>query len=268
TTDTLVSYINLKLALMGFQPAASTGSGEFNEIAASLVAQYREKERLLATHVCATDKRIQTFLYDYLQGVPVTRLPSRTLTLDRAGMARILSLPAGRDEFRSSILSSYRTKQGVLHNPLSDRRTTQGIFHVTEGGLPIPDDKIGVPKVTFAKMLALALNPPRDIMRLPFTASQANPVECFASLLLRPTVCPEVPGFTPKKSMEVRFFAPGNLVSNLDFVESIFGNGGDPGLPENDAALDTEHWTGHTGCVILAPHLIKITKKDAGLPPW
>ena len=28
--------------------------------------------------------------------------------------------------------------------------------------------------------------------------------------------------------METRFFAPGGLVSNLDFVESIFGNAGDP----------------------------------------
>jgi hypothetical protein len=268
TSDTLVSYINLKLALMGFQPAAAAAGGEFDEIAASLVAQYREKERLLATHVCASDKRIQTFLYDYLQDVPVARLPLRTLILDRPGMARVLSLPVGRDEFRSSILSSYRTKQGVLHNPLSDRRTTHGIFHVTEGGLPIPDDKIGVPKLTFGKMLALAMNPPRDILRIPFAATQPNPVECFVSLLLRPIVCPEVPGFTQQKSMEIRFFAPGNLVSNLDFVENIFGNGGDPCLPENDAALDTEHWTGHTGCVILAPHLTKVTKKDAGLPHW
>ncbi len=39
--------------------------------------------------------------------------------------------------------------------------------------------------------------------------------------------------------MEIRFFAPGGLVSNLDFVESIFGNAGDPYLPENDAALDS-----------------------------
>ena len=49
-----------------------------------------------------------------------------------------------------------------------------------------------------------------------------------------------------------RFFAPGSLVSNLDFVENIFGNAGDPFLPENDAGLDVDHWTGHTGCVILA----------------
>lgn len=58
--------------------------------------------------------------------------------------------------------------------------------------------------------------------------------------------------------METRFFAPGSLVSNLDFVESIFGNGGDPQLPENDA--------GHIGCVILAPHLVGLKKKDLRLP--
>ena len=39
---------------------------------------------------------------------------------------------------------------------------------------------------------------------------------------------PRSPGHAPEKTMEVRFFAPGSLVSNLDFVESIFGNGGDP----------------------------------------
>ena len=268
SSDTLTSFINLKLALLGFQPVKTRGGEELGEIAGSLIAQYREKERLLATHVCPPDQRIQSFLYDYFQEIPVPRLPSRTLTLDRAGMARALSLPVDSDEFTSSILHSYRTKQGVLHNPKSDRRTTQGIFHVTEGGLPIPDDKIGVPKATFARMLALALNPPRDILRLPFTATQPQPVECFVSLLLRPIICPEVPGFIERKTMEIRFFAPGNLVSNLDFVENIFGNAGDPNLPENDAGLDTQHWSGHSGCVILAPHLTKITKKDAGLPPW
>lgn len=66
--------------------------------------------------------------------------------------------------------------------------------------------------------------------------------------------------------METRFFAPGNLVSNLDFVETIFGNAGDPFLPENDARLDVRHWSGHTGCVILTPHLTKVKKKDVGLP--
>ena len=268
TPAQLVSFINVKLALLGCQPVVVEGGGDSSDIVAAFAAQYQEKERLLGQYLCPADQRIQTFLYDYLQDVPVTRLPLRTFTLDRAGMARLLSLPVDRDDFSSDIINSYRVKQGVLHNPRSDRRTTQGIFHVTEGGLPIPDDKLGVPKITFAKMLSLALNPPRELLRLPFTATQPQPAECFVSLLLRPVICPQVPGFTPEKTMEVRFFAPGNLVSNLDFVESIFGNAGDPLLPQNDSGLDSEHWSGHTGCVILAPHLIRATKKSVGLPHW
>ena len=268
TSAQLISYINVKLALLGCQPVAATGGPDASDIVAAFAAQYQEKDRLLGQYLCPADQRIQTFLYDYLQDVPVPRLPLRTLTLDRLGLARVLSLPVDRDDFASDIINSYRVKQGVLHNPKSDRRTTAGIFHITEGGLPIPDDKLGVPKLTFARMLGLALNPPPELMRLPFTATQAQPAECFVSLLLRPVVCPEVRGFTAEKTMEVRFFAPGNLVCNLDFVESIFGNAGDPLLPENDAGLDVEHWTGHTGCVILAPHLVKATKKSVGLPHW
>ena len=47
-------------------------------------------------------------------------------------------------------------------------------MHV-QGGLPIPDDKIAVPKGVFGKLLALALTPPRELMRLPFTATQPKP---------------------------------------------------------------------------------------------
>jgi hypothetical protein len=264
----LIAHINIKLAHIGCSPVPLKGDAEFAEIAAQMAGASREKDRLLGQYLCPPDARIQSFLYDYFQSIVVPKLPSRTFTLDRPGIARVLSLPLDRDEFSSTILNSYRVANGVLHNPRSDRRTTQGIFHVTEGGLPIPDDKMGVPKVTFAKMLDLALKPPREIMQLPFTATQPKPAECFVSLLIRPLVCPAVPGFTAEKSMEVRFFVPGNLVSNLDFIESIFGNAGDPLLPENDSALDTEHWSGHTGCVILAPHLVKVTKKAVGLPHW
>ncbi|HEX7652783.1 MAG TPA: hypothetical protein VF607_04715, partial [Verrucomicrobiae bacterium] len=258
----------MKLAHIGCQPVPLKGDDEFAEIAATMAGLSREKDRLLGQYLCPPDARIQSFLYDYFENQQVPKLPSRTFTLDRPGLARILSLPLDRDEFASTILNSYRVANGVLHNPKSDRRTTAGIFHVTEGGLPIPDDKMGVPKATFVKMLELALNPPREIMQLPFTSTQPKTAECFVSLLIRPLVSPAVPGFSAEKSMEVRFFVPGNLVSNLDFIESIFGNAGDPLLPDNDAALDTEHWSGHTGCVILAPHLIKATKKAVGLPHW
>ena len=73
----LIPYINVKLSLLGFQPVATEAGAEFNEVVSTLIAQYREKERLLANHLCPADQRIQTFLYDYLQDVPVAKLPLR-----------------------------------------------------------------------------------------------------------------------------------------------------------------------------------------------
>jgi hypothetical protein len=265
----LVSYINLKLTGLGCPTVPHEMDPEFSEMLGSLLRRSQETDRLLSNYLCPADSRIQTFLYDYLQdAVAVPKLPTRTFVLDRPGLARALSLPPDVDDFSSDIIQSYRVKQGVLHNPKSDRRTTKGIFHATEGGLPIPDDKKAVPKAVFGNLLRLALSPPSELLRLPFTSAQDKQAECFVSLLLRPIVCPEVMGYTAEKTMEVRFFAPGNLVSNLDFVESIFGNAGDPYLPQNDAGLDAEHWTGHTGCVILATHLTSVTKKAVGLPPY
>lgn len=266
--EKLIQYINLKLAFMGC-PTVAGEDAAFQEMAEALLAHQRETDRLLAKYLPPVDQRIQDFLASHLADTgTVPRLPSRTFILDRPGIARVLSLPPDKNEYVSDIVRSFRVKQGVLHNPQSDRRTTQGVFHIAEGGLPVPADKFSVPRGTFAQLLKHALNPPRKLMRLPFTSSQKHQAECFVSLMLRPLVCPAVGGVIPHKSMEIRFFVPGNLVSNLDFVESIFGNAGDPFLPENDAGLDVHHWTGHTGCVILAPHLIKLTKRELGLPPY
>jgi phosphoenolpyruvate carboxykinase (diphosphate) len=263
-------HLNLKLAELGLPPVPLAGeTAGLDDSLAHFIAHNREKDRLLARYACPVDKRINDFLHDYLcDAVVPPELPRITLTLDRYGLARALSLPPDRDEVVTPMLRSYRLHNGILHNPKSDRRTTAGIFHVTEGGLPIPDDKKAVPKEVFAAMFRRALQPPAELLQLPFTASLPKPAECFVSLLLRPTVCPEVPGVQARQRIEVRFFVPGSLVANLDFVESIFGNGGDPFLPENDAALDPEHWSGHTGCVVLAPHLNGLTKKELGLPHW
>lgn len=263
-------YINLKLSSTG-QPASHAGDDEFMSIAHDLLKSYREKNRLLSHYLCPIDRRIQDFLDSYLEDMGEdgkARLPSNSLVLDRYGVARELSLPSDGDVFTSDIVSSYRVRQGILHNPANDRRTTEGSFHVAEGGLPIPGDKKAVPKIAFARLLASALNPPEELLELPFTANEAQKAKLFVSLLLRPVVCPAISSVQPEKSMEVRFFAPGNLVSNLDFMESIFGNAGNPYLPENDAALDVEHWSGHTGCVILAPHLTRLSKKALGLPHY
>jgi hypothetical protein len=263
----LVEYINLKLASMGCPTVNVKTDSPFQDVAESLIAHHREQERLLSSYLCPADWRIQQWLNDFLYETgDVPRLPSKSFVLDRHGVARTLSLPLEGDEFKSDIIHSFRIRQGVLHNPVNDRRTTKGVFHIADGGFPVPADKIAVPLKTFNRMLGFALQPPSSLMQLPFTSEQEAKAECFVSLLLRPLVVPAVPGVIEEKRSEIRFFAPGNLISNLDFVETIFGNAGDPNLPENDAGLDVHHWTGHTGCVILAPHLTGIKKKDAGLP--
>ena len=268
-TDTnLLRYINLKLAALGQPVPESTAHDTFLEIAAPLLRNHYQKNLLLGEQLCSADARIQAFLNSYFsdiapEGAP--HLPAMSFVLDRPGMARVLSLPLRGDTYASPYLHSYRVSQGVLHNPKSDRRTTKGIFHIVEGGLPVPADKIEVPKIAFLRILDAALRAPDDVLALPFSGGEKEPIRTFVSLLMRPLVCPAT-GTDVEKTMETRFFAPGSLVSNLDFVEEIFGNGGDPFLPENDAALDALHWTGHTGCVILAPHLAGILKKDVGLP--
>ena len=263
----LIRYIDLKLAALGFSTKRHVDSDIF-EMAGSLLRNYHQKDMMLGNPLSPVDRRIQDFLDDYLNDTcpeGVAQIPGDTFLLDRPGLARVLSLPLSGSTFACDYLQSYRVQQGILHNPRSDRRTTQGIFHIVEGGFPVPADKKAVPKKAFAALLKAALRPSPNLMVLPFSADQEEPVRLLASLLLRPVVCPATER-DPQKSMEIRFFVPGNLVSSLDFVERIFGNGGDPYLPESDAALDVMHWTGHTGCVILAPHLAGIKKRDVGLP--
>lgn len=262
------AYLQIKLKALGL-PGGNDAPDDLMEVADPLIAHYREQFRMLQGRLCPADQRIQDFLNRYFSRVvdPGTvRIPAQSLTLDRHGLARELSLPEGGDYFKSPLVESYRIQQGVLHNPVKDRRTTQGVFHVAEGGLPIPDDKKAVPLEAAARVVAAAMAQPDEIMELPYHAGRPDPARTWVSLLLRPLVCPEVPGYIHEKRMEVRFFAPAGLISNLDFVESIFGNAADPYLSENDAALDALHWTGHTGCVILAPHLTRLTKKGVGLP--
>ena len=205
-------YINLKLASCGQPTCIDAESVDFMDTANDLLLTYVEKSRKLATtSYYPSDQRIQDFLNNYLADLELEQIPSLptiTFELDRHGVARELSLPIGEDHFVSESVSSFRVKQGVLHNPASDRRTTKGSFHVAAGGLPVPSDKKEVPKHTFAAMLSHAVNPPEDLLSLPFTANQPEPARMFASLLLRPVVCPEIPGVEAEKSMEVRFFAP------------------------------------------------------------
>ncbi|MCG6937329.1 MAG: hypothetical protein LJE83_04060 [Gammaproteobacteria bacterium] len=267
----LLQHIDLQLASLDQPPCKQPYKNSYLDVANSLLKNYRQHRHLLADYRCPADQRIEAFLNDYLKANDVqytVRLPGSSFILGKAGLARELSLPASGSYYKSDLLSSYRVAQGVLHNPKNDRRTTAGVFHIVGGGLPIPLDKRVVPVEVYAKLLDAALNPPDDMMVLPITAEQEQVARSWVSLYIRPLVRPEINAVHPAKTMETRIFAPGGLTANIDFIESIFGNAGDPFLAENDAALDIEHWTGHSGCIILAPHLTGLRKKDLGLPHY
>src|SRR5580765_1831356 len=131
--EEIIRYINLKLAALGVATAGEGGRTGFLSVAGDLLADYQEFSRLLDGYLCPADQRIQAFLDEHLadaRPVAPARLPARTFVVDRHGMAREMSLPIDLDEHHSPLLASYRVRQGVLHNPRSDRRTTQGVFHI------------------------------------------------------------------------------------------------------------------------------------------
>lgn len=268
--DQLVRYVNLKLMVNGLPlPACAENAEQLP--ADNLVKSLHQRLKLLDDTLCPADRRIEIFLQQHFADVKTSgplQLPRRTIILDRHGLAREMSLPQGSDNYSNALVSSYRVRNGVLHNPRHDRRATKGTFQIAAGGLPVPRDKVEVPKPVFAELLRRAVAPPDELLELPFTNNMAAKARSFVTLLLRPLVRPAVPDVTDEKTLEIRFFVPGSLVSNLDFVESVFGNAGDPFLPGNDAGLDPRHWTGHTGCVILAPHPSMVTKRAAGLPHY
>jgi hypothetical protein len=194
--DSLVMrrIIAVKLAAKGLE-VPTTKDDEILDLAGDLFRTYREQSRLLDSHLCPIDQRIQAFLDDALASTGETvRLPASTLCVDRYGLARELSLPQHADEFHNSEIASYRLSNGILSNPFNDKRTTKKTFHVAEYGLPIPGDKIAVPLVTYARILQAALNPPKELNQLPYTTGWDAPVETMATLHIRPLVCPQVPG--------------------------------------------------------------------------
>jgi hypothetical protein len=130
----LQRVIAVKLAAQGFENKSGTGKNdEILDVASDLFRVYREQSRLLDRYRPPIDQRIQAYLDDVFKstGDPDTpQLPQQTLAVDRFGLARELSFPQGGIEFHNSEINSYRLpKNGVLHNPINDKRTTKGVFH-------------------------------------------------------------------------------------------------------------------------------------------
>ena len=274
TSEDRIQYINFKLASLGLpiyrsDDTNNASSTYFIDLFEDIIKDYKEKTRMADIDEIGIYKRINQFFSTYFNDSPIPpRGIEDSLTLDHYGLAREMSLPPDGNTFSNEYINSYRIKQGVLQNPRNDRRTTKGSFHIVEGGLAIPYDKKAVPKETFIQLYQAAVNPPKELMILPFTANQAQSAKTFVSLMIKPVVSPKVPGILEEKTMEILFVVPGSLISNLDFIESVFGNAGDPSFHNNDSGLDVDNWSGHTGFILLAPHLTKIRKVDLGLPHY
>lgn len=271
TREDRIQYINFKLASLDLPIYRSDSDNEtstyFIDLFEDIIKDYKEKKRMVDVKEVGIYKRINRFFSTYFSDNPyLPKVVDDSLTLDHYGLAREMSLPPDGNTFSNEYINSYRIKQGVLNNPRNDRRTTEGSFHIVEGGLPIPYDKKAVPKETFVRLYKEALNPPEDLKLLPFTINQDEKAKTFVSLMIKPIVSPKVPGVLDEKRSEILFVAPGSFVSNLDFIESVFGNTGDPSSHNNDSGLDVDHWSGHTGYILLAPHLTKMKKVDLGLP--
>jgi len=269
-----MKYINIKLATLGL-PIYKDGSNDENssqymiDLFEHIIEDYKEKKRLIDDKEIPINRRVSDFFTEYFSEMnEIPKIIKNQFVLDHYGLARELSLPPNGDEFSSEYSKSYRIKQGILNNPKHDRRTTKGSFHIVEGNLRVPFDKKEVPKIAFTKLYKAAANPPEELKVLPYTALQEKQAKTFVSLLVKPTISPKVEGVIDKKYMETLFIVPGSLVTNLDFVESVFGNAGDFSSHFNDSGLDVDHWSGHTGYIILAPHLTKLKKKDMGLPQY
>ena len=273
THEDRIQYINFKLASLGLPIYRSDSDNEtstyFIDLFEDIIKDYKEKKRMVDVNEVGIYKRINRFFHSYYSdNAYQPKVVDDALTLDHYGLAREMSLPPDGNIFNNEYISSYRIKQGVLNNPRNDRRTTEGSFHLVEGGLAIPYDKKAVPKETFARLYKAAIHPPEELKLLPFTINQTEKTKTFVSLMIKPIVSPRVPGVLEEKRMEVLFVAPGSLVSNLDFIESVFGNMGDPSFHSNDSGLDVDRWSGHTGYILLAPHLTKMRKVDLGLPHY
>lgn len=274
TREDRIQYINFKLASVGLpiyrsKDAQNATSTYFIDLFDDIIKDYKEKSRMVDLNEVGIHKRINRFFADYFAESDITpKGIDEYLTLDHYGLAREMSISPDRNTFSNEYINSYRIKQGILNNPRNDRRTTEGSFHIAEGGLAIPFDKKAVPKETFLKLYEAAITPPEELKLLPFTSNQPDAAKTFVALMIKPIVSPKVPGVLAEKRMEVLFMAPGSLVSNLDFLESVFGNMGDPSFHKNDSGLDVNKWSGHTGYILLAPHLPKLRKVDLGLPSY
>jgi len=157
------------------------------------------------------------------------------------GRAGARDVAAGAGDSIASPTCSRTRGAGVLHNPKSDRRRPRACSH-RRGRLPVPADKIALPKQAFATLLERA----RPAGKRPGAALHGGPERAGADVRFAaaaPIVCPD--GQRAGEEHGDSVLAPASLVSNLDFVEPSSATVAiricPKTMPRSSAAL-----TGHT----------------------
>ena len=230
-----VSSILLKLAAMGVRIPPGTGEEDVLHLARDLFARYREQTRLLSEHLCPADRRIQGFL----DGSSPPRTSSEPVRLPERHVHPRPLRPGAR-----AVAADRRRQPGTT---IWSRATAS-----TTACCTTPSTIAAPPRASSTSRRAACRFPPTSC-----ACRSAPTCGCSTRRCVRPRSCcacrsrptgtsrwrrwsrcccgrwcaRRCPKVSPEKRMEVRFFAPGGLVSNLDFVESIFGNAGDPFLP-------------------------------------
>ena len=268
--ERLIAYINIKLASMGL-PIYSREGTAFVELASDMLENFREKDLLLAGLPTAR-RQAHPGLPRLLPRGPGPAVPSaapvehprpRPLrdgprALPSAGQAQVrLALPDLLPHPQRRAAQS-RERQAHDRGRLPRRRGRPAHSPRQEGGAE-------------AGLRPHPLRRPPPARRAPRAALHRRRGAQGAYLHLPPPAAhrsgPGVHGWCEERAMELRFFAPGSLAASLDFIESIFGNAGDPYVAENDAALDPLRWTGTTGCIILATHLTVLARRRSSAFP-
>jgi len=226
---------------------AIEGNREFSEL---FLHGCTIRRRPVLGIISSCRQRIQIFFSIYCN-VPVPKFRPHVHTRP-AGLRRVSLRLTARISFRN--INSYRVPRRAAQSKSTG--ADQGIFHVTEGVCRFREKRQRVPKIRFAKMLALALNRRANhaASLLPHRRNRRNVSSrcCSADCFARSSRLHA--GKKRWKSIFVR------EISLQPHYRKHFRNGGDPILPENDSRLMLKLDCTH-GCVILAPHLNQSDKK-------
>jgi len=164
--------------------------------------------------------------------------------LDRPALAAELSLPFDGDRFESRYLTSYRVRQGVLHNPGKGSPHHRGRVPYRRRRSADPLGQEGGARATFAALMRAALNAPDDLLRLPYRqpAGGSAPLGVAAAAA---AVSPAVPG-GPREVDGNPVFRARGLVANLDFVDASSAMPAPLSAGERTPASTWQAGAGHT----------------------